>query len=51
MGETGSHCVAQAELDLTVEPPLALNSQWASCLHLLRAEIEGTQLEANPMLI
>lgn len=49
MGETGSHRVAQADLDLTVEPQLALNSQQASCLHLLRAEIELTQLGANLM--
>lgn len=47
--KTGSRHVAQDDLDLTVEPQLALDSQQASCLHLLRAEIEVTQLGANLM--
>lgn len=45
--ETGSQCVVQVDLELTIYPRLGLNL-WQSCLSLPIAEITGVHHYAQP---
>lgn len=46
--ETGAHSVAQAGLQLSMQPGLALNSLHSSCLNLISVGITGVSYHIQP---